>query len=93
MPLRANTNIVQHQALLVSPASTAAKIARGKVWVLPGMLPASIKVVPNSPRALAKLRLIPATNPGKARGRVITRITRHSEAPRLRATWGNESSI
>ena len=68
-------------------------MARGKVWVWPGMLPASIKVVPNSPRARAKLRLTPATRPGMARGRMIWRKIRPSLAPRLRATWGRDSSI
>ena len=92
-PLSSSTSRVQNQAWPVSPASTAAKIARGKVWVWPGMLPASINVVPNSPRARAKLRLTPATRPGIAKGSTIWRRIRPSLAPRLRATWGRAPSI
>jgi hypothetical protein len=72
-------------AVALSPASTAKKMAKGIVCVLPGMLPATISVAPNSPRARAKESTIPETIPGQARGRVIVKKTRGSVAPSVLA--------
>lgn len=55
------------------------------VWVLPGMLPAIIKVAPNSPRALAKDSIAPEATPGQAKGRVIVQKILHSETPKVLA--------
>ena len=52
------------------------------VWVFPGILPANIKVAPNSPRERAKERMIPAIIPGQARGTVTRQKICHSGAPR-----------
>src|SRR5919202_3308892 len=57
------------------------------------MLPAIIKVAPNSPKALAKARVVPARIPGKARGIVIRQKIVHSEAPRVLATRIRLTSI
>lgn len=58
-------------AIDILPLSTAKNIARGIVWVLPGILPAIINVAPNSPIALAKDNTKPAIIPGQARGIAI----------------------
>src|SRR4028119_552573 len=50
------------------------------------MLPASIKVAPNSPNARAKARVVPAKIPGMARGKVMRQKIVTSEAPRVLAT-------
>src|ERR1700678_3881719 len=57
----------------------------GIVSVFPGMFPAIIRVAPNSPSARAKERIVPARIPGQARGSGISRNTRHSDAPSVRA--------
>ena len=40
-------------------------MAMGSVWTFP----ATMRVAPNSPKALAKLRIVPAASPLQARGR------------------------
>src|SRR5579875_96162 len=57
----------------------------GIVSVFPGMLPASISVAPNSPRARANAKIVPARIPGQASGSDTRRNTRHSDAPKVRA--------
>ena len=79
----------QRNAVCMSPASTDEKIAIGMVCVRPGMLPASIKVAPNSPRARAKARTVPAITPGPASGNNTRRKTAHSLAPSVRAACSN----
>ena len=69
----------------ILPAWAAKKIAIAMVWVLPGILPASIKVAPNSPKALANARTVPAITPGQAKGSNTCQNTLHSEAPKVRA--------
>ena len=56
------------------------------------MLPASIIVVPNSPRARAKLRLRPASRPGRISGRVTRQKTCGGLHPRPRATASSAGS-
>src|SRR5579875_1537513 len=77
----------QARACLILPASAAKKIAMGSVWVFPGMLPAIISVAPNSPRARAKARMVPAMTPGHASGSATFQKALHSEAPSVRAAW------
>ena len=64
----------------------------GIVAVLPGILPASISVAPNSPSARANERIVPASTPGHASGSATARNTRHSEAPSVRAASRNRES-
>src|SRR6202167_5977052 len=67
-------------------------MAIGIVSVLPGMFPATISVAPNSPRARAKESIVPASTPGQASGSAISRNTRHSDAPNVRAACSNAGS-
>src|SRR5438874_2287112 len=60
-------------------------MARGSVWVLPGMLPATMTVAPNSPRAREKARTLPARMPRHASGRVTRKKARAGPQPRVRA--------
>ena len=55
------------------------------VCVLPGIFPASIRVAPNSPRALANVRTIPLTIPGIDRGIVTVLNTLKELLPRVLA--------
>ena len=57
------------------------------------MLPASIRVAPNSPKARAKARVVAAKIPGNARGTVMRQKIFHSEAPRVLATCRTFLSI
>src|SRR3972149_4887691 len=60
-------------------------MAIGRVCVLPGILPATMRVAPNSPVALAKAMTVPAAIPRHARGSVIVLMIYHSVLPRSRA--------
>lgn len=71
----------------MSPPSTAKYMATGIVSVFPGMQPANIKVAPNSPRALAKARIVPAAMPGKAKGTVIVQNILNSLTPKVLAAF------
>ena len=51
---------------------------------LPGMLPASISVAPNSPSARANARTSPARIPFRASGSVTSSAVRHSDRPSVR---------
>ena len=51
------------------------------VWVFPGILPANIKVAPNSPKARAKLNILPEIRALEAKGMEIKRKIFHSLAP------------
>ena len=62
-------------------------MARAKVWVLPGILPATIRVAPNSPMPRAKASMSPAKMPFQASGRETVSRTRSSEAPKVRAAF------
>jgi len=53
------------------------------VFVFPGMFPATIRVAPNSPIALAKERTVPATMPFFARGSTTRRAVSNSEWPKV----------
>ena len=77
MTIKLNTVIIATSDLAVtlSPDSTAKYIASGIVWVCSGMFPATIRVAPNSPSALAKESTKPATMPGQARGSVMVKIS------------------
>src|SRR6202522_4350639 len=57
----------------------------GIVSVFPGIFPAIISVAPNSPSARANERIVPARIPGHASGSAISRNTRLSDAPSVRA--------
>ena len=59
--------------------------ARGSVRVSPGMLDTKVIVAPNSPRLLAKARIMPVAMPGAMRGKVIVVKTRDGPALRVRA--------
>lgn len=59
----------------------------GMVVVLPGMLPASISVAPNSPMDLEKDKTVAAAIPGHARGTVIVQNILLSETPRVLAAF------
>ena len=63
------------------------------VWVCPGILPATIKVAPNSPKARAKDKTIPAIIPLLAKGKLIRQKIDHSEAPKVLATCKSFLSI
>ena len=52
--------------------------------VFPGIFPATMRVAPNSPTALAKLRTQPAIMPFFARGRVMKSAVSNSFLPRIR---------
>ena len=43
-------------------------MAVGRVWVFPGILPANIKVAPNSPNARARLKILPDIKDLEAKG-------------------------
>lgn len=58
-------------ALLVSPLCTKKYIAKGIVCVFPGILPATISVAPNSPKALANESMVPPIIPFLAKGNII----------------------
>ena len=77
--------ITNSRASSMSPLSVAKKIAIGIVWVFPGILPASIKVAPNSPRARAYDNNNPDIRPGLAKGSMIRQKSSISEAPRVLA--------
>ena len=83
----------QKNAMFIFPDSTAKKIARGIVCVLPGIFPAIIRVAPNSPRALAPESTVPATILGQDKGRTIVKKILSSETPRVRATSKSVLSI
>ena len=51
------------------------------VAVLPGMLPASMLVAPNSPSALAKVRIVPEAMPGPAVGMTTVQKILISDMP------------
>ena len=55
------------------------------VCVSPGMLATKVMVAPNSPIALAKPRIRPATTPGSASGSVIVKNTASGGAPSVSA--------
>ncbi|OQB35349.1 MAG: hypothetical protein BWY05_01377 [Euryarchaeota archaeon ADurb.Bin165] len=55
------------------------------VCVLPGRFPATMIVAPNSPMALAKLRIIPEISPVRARGTVTLMNVKSLPAPRVLA--------
>ena len=82
---RTTMSVTHARATRMSPLSAAEKMATGMVCVRPGMLPASMRVAPNSPRARAKASTVPAITPGAARGKSTRRRTPHSLAPSVRA--------
>lgn len=86
MKLNITTTANKKFAVLVSPVSTAKYIANGIFWVFPGMFPATIRVAPNSPKALAKARTVPLSIPGRARGILTFQNTFLLLAPNEQAT-------
>ena len=68
-------------------------MARGSVCVRPGMLPATIRVPPNSPNPRANPSNIDAINPFLHNGMVIVQNACQREAPKLRATSSILGSI
>jgi hypothetical protein len=60
-------------------------MARGRVWVEPGRLPAKMMVAPNSPTPRANASAQPAASPPAASGSATCRNARAGEAPRVRA--------
>ena len=67
--------------------------ARGSVCVSPGILDTNVIVAPNSPRLLAKARIVPAITPGRDRGSVIVKKTFMLFAPKVRAAASNPLSM
>ena len=60
-------------------------IAAESVCVSPGILDTKVIVAPNSPRDLAKLKVVPTKIPGIEIGRVILKKTFSGEAPKVLA--------
>lgn len=78
--------LTQVKAVFISPPSTAKNTAIGRVWVFPAILPAIIRVAPNSPRVREKDRTVPAISPGRLRGsRIFMKMVR-LDRPKVRAT-------
>ena len=75
------------------PDSKAKKVARGRVWVRPGRLPAKVMVAPNSPSARAHESASPDKMAGRASGRVMLPNTRQLLAPSVRATSASFGSL
>lgn len=73
--------------------SKKANIAKGIVWVSPGILDTNVIVAPNSPRLLAKAKTTPDKMPGIIKGKVIVKKTRHGDAPSVRAASSSLPSI
>ena len=67
-------------------------MASGSVWVSPGMLPATISVMPKSPSARQKASTVPATTERQASGRVMDQKMPHSERPSVRAACSSLTS-
>ena len=63
------------------------------VCVLPGMFPATIKVAPNSPIALANPRTTPANTPLYDKGRITARNRSQFVAPSNLAEFNISASI
>src|SRR5882762_3596471 len=68
------------------PICMSLKIARARVCVLPGMLPATMIVAPNSPSALLNPRTAAARRPRRASGSVISMKVLTGPRPSVRAT-------
>lgn len=64
-----------------SPVSIATYIAVAIVCVFPGILPANIKVAPNSPQALVKPRMPPVKMDLDDKGMITFVNVFHSVAP------------
>ena len=67
-------------------------MASGVVWVSPGILPATMRVMPKSPRARQKASTVPAITAREARGSVIDQKTLHPERPSVRAACSSRRS-
>src|SRR5450830_382969 len=74
------------------PACTASYTATDRVCVLPGMLPATIRVAPNSPSARTKPSSTPARIPRQASGKVTRKKMPISEMPSTRAACSSSPS-
>lgn len=59
------------------------RMASGKVWVCPIMLPANMIVAPNSDIARAQAKAAPPAIAGHASGMVILQKVDHGETPRV----------
>src|SRR5471032_1733980 len=81
--------ITSRLALSSCPACTASYTAIDSVCVLPGMLPATISVAPNSPIARANASKAPASTPRQASGRVTRKNTPIGAMPSTRAACSN----
>ena len=70
---------------IASPFGICKKVymAADIVWVSPGILETKVIVAPNSPKALAKLKVAPTIIPGIEIGSVIVKKTLKGEAPRV----------
>src|SRR6266851_3019696 len=67
-------------------------MASGVVWVSPGMLPATMRVMPKSPRARQNASTVPAITARDASGSVIVQKTLHPERPSVRAACSSRRS-
>ena len=67
-------------------------IASGIVCVSPIILETKVIVAPNSPNERAKPSTMPAKIPGKDRGSVMLKNTRHGEDPNVRAACSSLGS-
>ncbi len=67
-------------------------MARGRVWVSPGMLAAKVMMAPNSPRHAAKPMMAAATTPGAASGRATLKKRSRPRAPSERAATSSPGS-
>src|SRR5471032_1025285 len=85
------TEVISTSRLALSswPACTASYTAIDSVCVLPGMLPATISVAPNSPIARANASSAPASTPRQASGSVTRRNTPNGAIPSTRAACSN----
>src|SRR5471032_2382265 len=73
--------ITSRLALSSCPACTASYTAIDSVFVLPGMLPATISVAPNSPIERANASSVPPSTPRQASGKVTRRNTPNGPMP------------
>ena len=73
----------------ISALASFIKIEIGIVSVFIAMLPAKVKVAPNSPKAFAQVRIRAENKPCFASGRVIVKKACLGVAPKVLATCSN----
>src|SRR6185503_798351 len=83
MPTESQASLVA--AISPPGRSSSVKTASASVRVSPGMFETNVIVAPNSPSALAKPMMSPASSPGNASGSVTVRNTQNGLAPSVPA--------